>query len=43
MDIDSAKENIQPLAGGRNISLLELALNSETQHKVQDELQAKRR
>lgn len=43
MDIDAAKENIQPLAGGRNISVLEFALNAETQHKVHDELQAKRR
>lgn len=30
MDLDSAKENIQPLASGRNIHHLETALNADS-------------
>lgn len=43
MDIDGSKENIQPLAGGRNISVLQIALNAENSRNTQDELVARRR
>ncbi|XP_055707176.1 uncharacterized protein LOC129804111 isoform X2 [Phlebotomus papatasi] len=42
MDIDNAKENIQPLASGRNISLLEAALHAETHQDAHRELMQKR-
>lgn len=34
MDLDSAKENIQPLAAGRNIQRLEAALSAESQETM---------
>lgn len=34
MDLDSAKENIQPLATGRNIQRLEAALNTESHDTI---------
>lgn len=43
MDLESAKENIQPLAGGRNASLLQFALNAEKRQKEHDELLSRRR
>lgn len=42
MDFDSAKENIQPLASGRNIHQLETALNAESQLALQEELMQQR-
>lgn len=34
MDLDSAKENIQPLAAGRNIQRLEAALSTDSQETI---------
>lgn len=42
MDLDSAKENIQPLASGRDIHRLEVALNAESQYEYQEELKQQR-
>lgn len=38
MNFDGAKENIQPLAAGRNIEQLEVALNAESNPEYQQEL-----
>lgn len=43
MNFDGAKENIQPLAAGRNVEQLEVALNAESQHEYQEELLEQRR
>lgn len=43
MDLDNAKENIQPLATGRNIERLEVALNAESQHEIQEALHQQRK
>lgn len=37
MDLESAKENIQPLASGRNIHQLETALSAQSQSALQEE------
>ncbi|XP_059620134.1 uncharacterized protein LOC132264084 [Phlebotomus argentipes] len=42
MNIDNAKENIQPLASGRNITLLEAALHAENHQDAHRELMQKR-
>lgn len=34
MDFDNAKENIQPLASGRNVHQLEVALSAEAQQEL---------
>lgn len=38
MDFDGAKENIQPLASGRNAERLEVALNAESQRELHEQL-----
>lgn len=38
MDFDNAKENIQPLASGRNAQRLEAAINAESDHEIQEKL-----
>lgn len=38
MEFDDAKENIQPLASGRNAERLETALNAESHHEIQEQL-----
>lgn len=43
MNLDEAKENIQPLASGRNIQRLESALNAEFHESGQAELLLERR
>lgn len=43
MNIEGAKENIQPLAAGRNIERLEVALNAESHPESQQELLLQRR
>lgn len=43
MNLDEAKENIQPLASGRNINRLETALNAEAHESGQAELLLERR
>lgn len=43
MNLDEAKENIQPLASGRNIQRLETALNAESHESCQAELLHERR
>lgn len=42
MDLDNAKENIQPLACGRNVHQLEVALNAENHEDAQAELATER-
>lgn len=43
MNFEGAKENIQPLAAGRNVEQLEVALNAESHHECQEELLEQRR
>lgn len=43
MDFDTAKENIQPLASGRNAEQLETALHAESDHEIQEKLHEQRR
>lgn len=43
MDFDTAKENIQPLASGRNAERLETALNAESDQEVQEKLLQERK
>lgn len=43
MDFDTAKENIQPLASGRNVEQLETALIAETDQEAHEKLLEKRR
>lgn len=43
MDFDTAKENIQPLASGRNAEQLETALIAESDHEIQEKLQEQRK
>lgn len=43
MDFDNAKENIQPLASGRNAERLEAALNAESQHEIHEQINEQRR
>jgi hypothetical protein len=43
MDFDTAKENIQPLRGGRNIQTLETALHAENDVETQLKLAQTRR
>lgn len=43
MNLDDAKENIQPLASGRDIHRLEAALNADSQADVQAQLLHERR
>lgn len=43
MNLDDAKENIQPLAGGRNIRRLETALSAESHEAAHEQLLAERR
>lgn len=43
MDFDTAKENIQPLASGRNAEQLETALSAESDHEVQEKLNEQRK
>lgn len=43
MDFDDAKENIQPLASGRNVEILETALNAESQHELHEKLLEQRK
>lgn len=43
MDLDNAKENIQPLASGRNIEILETAISAELQHDVQEKINEQRK
>lgn len=43
MDFDNAKENIQPLASGRNAERLEAALNAESQHEMHEQMIEQRR
>lgn len=39
MDFDNAKENIQPLASGRNVHQLEVALNADAQTELFEQRQ----
>lgn len=43
MDFDTAKENIQPLASGRNAEHLEIALHAESDQETQERLHEQRR
>lgn len=43
MDFDDAKENIQPLASGRNAERLEIALNAESHHEIHEQIMEQRR
>lgn len=43
MDFDTAKENIQPLASGRNAEQLETALIAESDHEIQQKLYEQRK
>lgn len=43
MDFDDAKENIQPLASGRNVEILETALNAESQNEAHEKLLEQRK
>lgn len=43
MDFDTAKENIQPLASGRNAEHLETALHAESDQEIQQKLHEQRR
>lgn len=43
MDFDVAKENIQPLKGGRNVERLGLALTAAEQKELRDELEAQQK
>lgn len=43
MDFDTAKENIQPLASGRNAEHLETALIAESDQEIQQKLHEQRR
>lgn len=43
MDFDTAKENIQPLASGRNAEQLEVALNAESDQEIQEKLNEQRK
>lgn len=43
MDFDAAKENIQPLASGRNVERLEVALNAESHHEIHEQIIEQRR
>lgn len=43
MDFDTAKENIQPLASGRNAEHLETALNAESDQEIQQKLHEQRK
>lgn len=43
MNFEGAKENIQPLAAGRNVEQLEVALNAESNPEYQEELLQKRK
>lgn len=43
MNFEGAKENIQPLAAGRNVERLEVALNAESHQECQEELLEQRR
>ncbi|XP_031628925.1 uncharacterized protein LOC116344486 [Contarinia nasturtii] len=43
MDFDTAKENIQPLASGRNAEHLETALHAESDQETQERLHEQRR
>lgn len=43
MDFDTAKENIQPLASGRNVEHLENALHAESDQETQEKLHEQRR
>ena len=43
MDIETSKENIQPLKGGRNVERLGAALNAENQQNLQKELAEQRK
>lgn len=43
MDFDTAKENIQPLASGRNAEQLETALIAESDHEIQEKLSEQRK
>lgn len=42
MDFDIAKENIQPLASGRNVEHLETALIAESDQEIQQKLREQR-
>lgn len=42
MDLDGAKENIMPLACGRNVRYLQTALSAENDHELMAELQKQR-
>lgn len=43
MNFEGAKENIQPLAAGRNVEQLEVALNAESHPEYQEELLQQRK
>lgn len=43
MDFDDAKENIQPLASGRDAVKLETAIHAETDKELQEQLLEERR
>ncbi len=43
MNFAGAKENIQPLAAGRNVEQLEVALNAESHHECHEELLQQRK
>lgn len=43
MNFEGAKENIQPLAAGRNVEQLEVALNAECNPECQEELLQQRK
>lgn len=43
MDFEEAKENIQPLASGRNAERLEAALNAESHQEIHEQIMEQRR
>lgn len=43
MDFDDAKENIQPLASGRDAAKLETALHAESDKELQEQLMEERK
>ncbi len=43
MDFDTAKENIQPLKGGRDVERLGLALTAAEQRELKEQLETQRK
>ena len=42
MDLDTAKENIQPLKGGRNMERLGIAISALEQKELQENLECEK-